>query len=428
MKAGPTYQRSRGNLQHELILPGKSAQSPRNHLVIIYNSFNDPLFQNLVYQFILRQSEKHPEYTFDLITFEQEKYALTPQETSEIQSTLIKKRIQWHPLSYHGGSFILLKKLWDFAVLFQQSLRIKVKNKPKMIIAFANTSAAIAVLISKTLNIPMMVYSFEPHAEFMADFGIWKRDGFKFNILKYLEDLAARQSKFILTGTHQMAQSLQRITRGEVIVAPSTADETIFSFSPEQRKKLREKHQLRDKTVLVYVGKFGGLYYNQEIIDFCASWCSQVRNGYIVILTPSKKTSLQKQFESKMKNQYILSEAQSPQEVSAWLSAADIGLSAVPPLPSQKYRSPLKVAEYLLCGLPYITCKNVSEDDLWARRENVGIVVDLLSASSGKIAGKETEVLLAQNHLRKKCRQVGIRYRGANEVHNAFEKALESID
>jgi hypothetical protein len=398
-----------------------------NYLALIYNSYRDPLFQNLMLEYLKEQFVRHPNYTFHLITFEQKKYALSAPEIRKENAILSGLGIQWTPLTYHSGRLMLSKKLFDFTAALYKSAQITFRHRPKMIIAFANTSAAISVVLSKLLGLDMMVYSYEPHSEFLAEFGVWKKSGFKYKLLSRLENAAARRSKYILTGTKYMVEALSGKTKARVLRAPSAVDHNVFKFRPDGRESLRKKFRLNGKKVMVYVGKFGGIYYENEIADFFAAVHDSDPNWFLVVLTPEAPGKVESCLARLTKGSFLFTEAHTPNEVSEWLSAADIGLNAIPPHPSQKFRSPVKVGEYLLCGLPYITCVSVSEDDLWANECKVGVVVPNLSYESGEDCTDEILSLLSESptELRSRCRETGRKYRSIERVHQAFDEALD---
>lgn len=415
------------NIYEKLYGKGKLAFLPtQNYLALIYNSFGDPLYQNLVHQYLLQQSHDHVTYEFDLITFEQKKYAI--KNSDEVKAQLTSDGIRWHPLTYHTGRFMLAKKLYDFASATRLMMRIKRRRKTALLIAFANTSAAITGILSKLYSIPMMVYSFEPHSEFLAEFGIWNRGGLRYKLLNRLENAARDQSSYILTGTQHMVDHLEGKVKAQVRRAPSAVDHKVFQFNQEDRQHIRTEHDLGEKRVMIYVGKFGGIYYEKEIAEFFEALWAQDENWHLVVLTPDEKKVVSSFFDSKTLNHVTITEAFSPAEVASWLSAADIGLSAIPPLPSQKFRSPVKVGEYLLCGLPYITCRDVSEDDLWARKCGVGIVVDAVDQDAALVVQQQAPALITSENIREKCRTAGLEYRGIETVHEAFEEALSSVN
>lgn len=405
---------------------------PEKHfLVLIYNSFKDPLFQNLVFAYMREQSRRHANYHFELITFEQRKYALSKQERKATKALLSGERIAWHPLTYHSGWLMFVKKAFDISSAFVLSARIRLRKRIDLVIAFANTSAAISLLIAKFLRTKMMVYSFEPHSEFLAEFGTWNRHGWRYRVLNGLEERVAREADYILTGTSHMRERLLPAASGQVYRAPSSVDETLFRFCPEARKRHREGWQVDDRKVLVYAGKFGGIYYDREIAAFCKALAEGDPGWYFLILTPSPADAVQQLFEEAgmHPHQYRIDEAIGAEAMRDLLSAADMGLTAIPPYPNQKYRSPVKVGEYLLCGLPYITCRGVSEDDAWAEREHVGIVVPHIAADVAVQVQNEAEAFFAESPeaLRERCRKAGIAYRGRAQVDALFEQILDEV-
>ena len=109
---------------------GKSKVRKYHSVVLIYHSFNDPLFQNIVLPLLLTLAE-NPLYAFNVITFEQGKYAVSETERKTIKAGLEKQNIYWHPLSYHSGRFILLKKLFDFTAAFFYVVKIRVFKQVK---------------------------------------------------------------------------------------------------------------------------------------------------------------------------------------------------------------------------------------------------------------------------------------------------------
>lgn len=403
-------------------------ESISNFLVLIYNSYKDPLFQNLMYEYLTEQTERHHQFRFDLITFEQKQYALSAEAMKEEKALLTGKRVYWHPLTYHSGSFMFIKKSIDFGAALIKVLSISLKKRPSMILAFANASAAISYLLSRITRSKLMVYSFEPHSEFLAEFGIWRKNGWRYKILNSLEDKVAEKSDYILTGTRHMKEDLKGKANGLVLRAPSSVDPEVFRFLPNSRERIRKELGLEGRKVMVYAGKFGGIYYEDEIGTFCASLLKQDPSWYFIFLTPSPKDYVEKILDAAhlSTDAYHLHEAKGAHEVAEWLSASDIGLTAIPPYPFQRYRSPVKVGEYLMCGLPYITCAGVSEDDEWAIKEKVGIVVDALDETASNQIQKEAEIFFAEDptSLRNRCRETGIAYRGRAQVDEAFERCL----
>ncbi len=402
----------------------------KRFFVVIYNSLRDPLFTNLVYSYILRQSTERPEYSFDLVTFEQKKYALTPQAADDERVRLTGQRIFWHPLTYHSGNFMFIKKSIDFLSAFAKLIRISLRGRPRLIIAFANTSAAISYMLARFIRTKLLVYSYEPHSEFLVEFGEWRRNGWRYRLLSSLEERVGRNADYILTGTSHMKAQLLPVAAGEVHRAPSSVDESVFFFRAKARDAKRAALQLStQQKVLVYAGKFGGIYYEEEIGAFCQAMREKDPSWFFLFLSPTPPAEVHAALQKGglPTSAYHLDEAHGAEAVAEWLSAADAGLTAIPPYPNQKFRSPVKVGEYLMCGLPYITCRGVSEDDTWAEEYHVGVVVDQIHSPSGTRVVELLNKLLSEDRdlLRERCRTTGIAYRGRQQVDTLFDKILQ---
>jgi len=179
---------------------------------------------------------------------------------------------------------------------------------------------------------------------------------------------------------------------------------------------------------LLYLGKFGGLYYNTEIARFCQILFEKDPNLFFLIVTPNDHYQINQMFLSTGLNStdFVITEAFSVTEVIEYISASDIGLNAIPPSPSQKYRSPVKVAEYLMCGLPYITCKGISEDDIYAKQYNIGAVVNSFSRTDilASIDSINKLIYNDRTSLSQKCREIGISYRAKSNVDKILSNIL----
>lgn len=399
-------------------------------LVLIYNSFMDPLFQNLMLEYIKTLSQNRG-ISFHLITFEQDRYDISVEDKRKIKLELLKYRIQWHPLKFHTGRALLLNKLWDFMQSFYKIIQVRIKYNTSIILAFANLSAAISIIFKRLLRVKLIIYSYEPHSDFMADFGYWSRSGMKYKLLYRLETAAGKGADYILTGTQYMVDHLvSKGVKAEVFRAPTAVNSEHFYFDSEQRQILREENKWADRPVFIYVGKFGGLYYDLEIPEFLNKIKQHMKDAFFIVLTPNNNEEIQGRFLRFLsKEDFFIYYTKTQAETRAYLSCADMGISGIPPAPSQKYRSPTKVAEYLLCGLPYITAEGVSEDDLYARNEDVGVVVSSFNVEPSKQVLHEISRLLGESadDLRERCRRVGLNYRSKDRVDEVLNQIYRKI-
>ncbi|RJE70860.1 glycosyltransferase [Reichenbachiella sp. MSK19-1] len=395
-------------------------KKPTHILIFIYNSYKDPLFQNLLLSYVKTLKQKG-NYRFDLVTFEQSEYHLSPLETEEEQQLLLQHNIHWHPQKFHTGKWLLLKKAVDAVQTILVVSKIKITHRPTYIFAFANVAAAYSIMLSKLLHMKLVVYSYEPHSEFMKELGLWKEKDLKYKVLSWLEKQAGIYAHVVLTGTKHGVNLLKEYkSKATLHRAPTAVDPDKFFFREDGRSKIRTLYDIENKVVFLYLGKFGGLYYQEELFEVFSEILNHNQNAFLLVVS-SFDHELLKLWADKygipMAN-YSITSRLTDEEVKEYISAADIGISAVPPSPSQKFRSPTKVAEYLLCGLPYITCQGVSEDDDYARDHGVGVVLDHFSRDEIRKAHPRINQILTSNKgsLREKCRQIGLDYRSKERV------------
>ena len=90
-----------------------------------------------------------------------------------------------------------------------------------------------------------------------------------------------------------------------------------------------------------------------------------------------------------------------PEEVPAYLSAADVGLALIKPSFSKRSSSPTKYAEYLAMGLPVLISGQVGDGRVIADRGG-GVALDRFDATSYAEAADELDALRAspRTHFR----------------------------
>lgn len=388
--------------------------------VLIYNSFNDPLFQNIMYQY-MRSIHKSLGWTFHLITFEQCQYSLTDQEKSVTQKHLSEDNIKWYPKTHHTGKFLLIKKLYDFISVFFILLKLRLSGV-QVIWSFANVAASISWVYSKLLGFKTIIYSYEPHSAFMAELGLWSTKSLKYKLLNFLEEKAGQDSDFILTGTKYMVNELQKKgSRSTIYRAPTSVDENDFVYRKDGRNIINTRHNLHNTDkIILYIGKFGDLYYTWQIPLLFKLIHDNITDTKFIVISPNPYNEIEGYFNhANFDIRKIIYLTKIPyDEIKNYISASNMGVSAVPPTPSQKYRSPTKVAEYLLCGLPYITCKGVSEDDIIAQEYGVGVVLEDFTEKSILTAIPQiTSFLeLKKPEISQNCRNAGLAYRSKRNV------------
>jgi len=365
---------------------------------------------------------------FWLITYESKEYYIRKIERSKVKENLKKHDIIWYPLRYHSGRLILLKKLIDFINGCLTSIYLNFKIQFDLIYTVGTISGSFGFVLSKILNAELLVHTYEPHSEFMADFGIWNRKSMPFKLLNRFEKIIGIKSNYIMTGTDAMIRRLkERNSKASIFKVPSCVDMDKFRPIPEIRKKLRSELKFEGKSVLLYMGKFGGIYFEHEAFMCFQAFLdlkSEDFDPQILILSPTDEKWIKS-----MADKWDLKESEyttlhvSFDVVQNYINVGDIGFCGITPHPSQRYRSPIKNGEYLACGIPYIVPEGISEDDKIALKNNVGIVLKNLEPDSIILAMKSArEFLLKQNpkELSQRCRDTARTNRGISNVDDYY--------
>ncbi len=401
-------------------------------IVCASHSFKDPLFNGLIYQYILGHQKAHPqEYRYHIITEEQLAYALSTAEQEKIKKELEEQHIFWHPMPYRGGRFILFKKLWNFIGLFFKLWGIKRREKTTILIGFLAIAGGYAYIIARLLRLKLMVFCFEPHSLYMKEFGIWSEKSLKYKILSKIEYLQATKADYVTGPTIHTIQLLKDWqSTAELFRVPISVDTEKFRFSESDRQRIRQQYSIPDdRYLMMYLGKFGGIYYNEKIVaQFCKRLIDFDPRIFIFNISPNPVEEVRAAYlAAGLQESDFLALNKIPyDEIEGYISACDMGMIAIPPLESQKYRTPVKIGNYLACGIPFVLNRGIADDDIMAEQENVGVVFESLEAKDFEAPLTTLKALMEEDKtsLRERCRAAAIKHRGIQNSVKVLEKVI----
>ena len=403
----------------------------RKILIFAYYSYKDPVFQSAVIPYFRKLNTTAK---FILLTFEKREYQLTPKEIKSISDDLQNHGITWNRASWHSGNFKILKKVYDLIYGIFISVYIARSEKVRAIYSEGFPGAVIAHFACKILRIKHVVHTYEPHASYMLESGVWKSSSWEYRLLRSYELKVAKSAHLIITGTQKMADKLLKhhIT-GSVIRMPSCVDEELFSFNLEHRLRLKKQAGWQDKIVVVYMGKFGGMYLEDEIFNFfriCEDSGPELFEFLILTHDPHeilKAKILSYSGNPKLYHLYKVP----PSEVPNYLALADFGLVPIKQIPSRRYSSPIKNGEYWASGLPIIIPKGISDDYIATTKHNIGFVLENISAGQFQ---KSVEWMIDLNttpnrllDMRKRCREFATTDRSISQARNQLAEVFDNL-
>ena len=400
--------------------------------IILYlvNSFLDPVIESNVMLYI-REAAKSGDYQFTVVSYEQESFRLSPEEQTAKKEELAKNNVFWEPLDWSLKKPKLRAKFIDLLSALSTLRKLK-KSGHQYMITLNSVAASYGYIFSKIFGFKLYPYQYEPHSEYGRDAGLWTESSLSFKVLSWLEKKAAMRATVISSGTDYMKNRLlEWKTPAKFFKIASVVNDTFFDFSESNRLSIRKKLNLSaDKKVILYAGKFGDLYYTEEVGTLFKTIYDNIENVYFLVLTLNDIDEISEMFKKAgIPDDLITVTRSTYQEMPGYLSTADLGVVAVPPVPSKIFCSNIKFGEYLATGLPYLICKGVSEDDRFADEQRVGISVKDFETTSITpfINDINTYLNTPRIELAKRCRQACINYRGFNMLNGRFQEALRTL-
>lgn len=400
-------------------------------IIFLYNRLFDPLIQSNFWLYILDYLN-HPNNVveFYLITYENPEFPLTNNQRTLVQDWqsqgLKWKQLQWNPGTGMKAKFVDILQGF-FAVT---KLRFQGYNHA---VSLASVAGTFLYLYWLLLRNKFFLYQFEPHSEYAIDNKMWSEKSLQYRLSNFLENRAVRRARVIASGTKFMKERLKDIWKvnAAFFKIPTVTNDKKFVFNESDRNEIRTQLSIPpDVNVLYYPGKFGDLYYREEAA-FMYKWLKQeIPNLHFLIVTPHTDEEVKALFDLADVNPNDYTIAHSDYiDIHKYASASDFAVISVPPGPSKKFISNIKVGEYLCAGLPFLITRGISEDYVYALEKNVGVVVDDFKEEFVRPAAKEIQRYLDMDkaELRKHCREVGLDYRGFKKLNTIFKSAIDTL-
>jgi hypothetical protein len=357
---------------------------------------------------------------------------LSRPEVQQIITELNKHNIFHYPEKYYNLGF---KKAISLPLNFIKLLIFTFKNKINVIHTEAMTAGMIGTLLKTCTGKKHIVDSYEPLAYSMIEAGIWPADSFAFKWMKYFEKRQAIKADVTIGTTDAMQQYAKQkydITLKNFYWKPAIVDTNKFNFYENYRKEFRQQFNLENKLVLVYAGKFGGQYLEQETFQFfkaCANyWGEKFR---VLLLTSHTDLEVENYCNATNFDKSLITKMFVPfPEMYKYLSIADFAITPVKPIHSKRYCSPIKDGEYWATGLPVVITENISDDSDIIKNENIGTIITEYTPQGYLKNIKEIEKLFnteTPENLRNRIRNAGIQYRHFDIAEKVYVDVYSKI-
>ncbi len=385
-------------------------------LILTYWSFKDALIQSytLPYVKIITKVSRKKVY---LVCLEQAQVKTSNEERLQINRDLEKDNIEVVFFEYNRFGFKQML-LWVFNLI--KLIYLVISRKVAYIHAWCTPGGAIGYILSMLTGKPLILDSYEPHAELMAETNTWSRDGIAFKMLFRLEKLQTKRADKIIGVVGKMREYSAdkyhyNINEHDFFVKPACVD--LSTFYPRAKcKEITNELQTESKMVGLYAGKFGGIYLEDEFFDFVRQCYIHWGQNFVMLLLSGAPTSyINTQLQrAGIPPQVVVQKFVTHKEVPDYMAMADFAVNFMKPVPSRRFSTPIKNGEYWAMGLPVIITANISDDSDIIESKNAGYVLNDLTVDEYKHAVEKIDALLQENAEERKKRIAALAYKYRN--------------
>jgi glycosyltransferase involved in cell wall biosynthesis len=271
-------------------------------------------------------------------------------------------------------------------------------------------------------------------ADERADFGGWSKRGPSYQVLRRVEAEGVRRARSVVCRTRAAREILSDRAatdanpyREKIFVAPNAKDPREFSpGTSRDREATRQRYGIPlGVPWVVYVGSIGPQYLPAQMIAAMARIREREPVARFSFFTFQEDLVRSLLVNEPNLSKSVSIERAAPSEVPLLLAAADLGFALRLSSFSQRAICPIKVAEYLLCGLPVVTS---GVGDLPAQLAEQPAAF-LTSGESPRDGGAIADWFVGRvwprrDELRESARNLGLKWFDLASSIDTYEKVL----
>jgi glycosyltransferase involved in cell wall biosynthesis len=332
-------------------------------LYLSHNGMTEPLGQTQVLPYLSGLSA--PDVAIDL-------YACEPAGTAAAAIDLVRRQLRATAIRYtplvRRPSHRLIDKGRDLMTLVHAALNATRPPAGPLIIHARSQLPSAAGQLLRALT-PSARFIFDLRgllAQEYVDMGHWRRGDLRYLVTEAIERHVLLRADRIVVLTEAMRDELCRgpLRRrpDDVVVIPCCVDPERFRPDPAARAARRARLGLSDGQVLLC---FSGSYGRYDLMGAARLLLMLRRrvDARFLLLSRSSPAPMEQVMARLGLSAALHVVAAPPQEVPAWLCAADLAVAFLRRCRSSIATSPTKVAEYLAVGLPTALSAGVADSD-----------------------------------------------------------------
>ena len=310
---------------------------------------------------------------------------------------------RWHSLRPRPGRG-LLAKIADIVSGIALVVRVAMRSRRNLFHARSYLPAAIVAIPAMLLRRPFVfdMRGFLPDE--YVDAGAWTARDVRYRALRFAERILLRRAAEVVVLTERAAEVLREEPRyasalgtTPVTVVPCTVD--LHRFAPSIERSA--------VPTLVYSGSLGMWYLLDEMLAVHAAARALISDLRFLILNRGEHAIANAALErAGPARDGVELRSVDPGDMPRLLASCHVGISLIKPTPSKRGSSPVKVAEYLACGLPVVVNVGIGDTDRLVGRYRAGHVVTDLDGPGLRAAGLAVAALVGDNEARTNARRL----------------------
>jgi len=250
-----------------------------------------------------------------------------------------------------------------------------------------------------------------------VDFGGLSPSGLVYRLLRDIESQAVRRADKVLTRSDRASDILLARagagTKAEKFYVVTNGRDANLFFPGVSGSREATRCSLGipfRAPLLVYAGSIGPQYCVDEMFRLYERVLEQRPDAHLLVLTGSPEIINAKLESRERVIDKVMVMRVSANDVPAYLATSDLGLAFRRSSFSMQGVSPIKLGEYLLCGLPLVATRGIGDTDVIDKQ--AGILVEHMDeAELSAVADWFVHTVLPQREvLRSHCREIGVRY------------------
>ncbi len=196
------------------------------------------------------------------------------------------------------------------------------------------------------------------------DFAGLKKESFQYKLMKSAETKMLKSADAVITRSQKAIDihiaHIGESFRSKFSVVFNGRDKDRFAYQPPLRGEVRQELGLKDELLFVYAGSLGPQYCLTEMLEIFQAYAENHLAKFL-ILTGNTEFAEQN-IPSELKEHVILKSVPA-EKVSFYLNGGDVAFGLRKPTFSMQGVAPIKLGEYLLCGLPVIASKGIGDTE-----------------------------------------------------------------